>query len=76
MLGVASKKQIARQVGVDRSTVRKVATGEHFAAAEDPDSSRYTRCSACGHLVIFPCRVCATLSFVRVRRKNTLSRLG
>ena len=48
-----SYRSIAKQAGVNRSTVAKLAREQH--AAELPS---YVRCPGCGGLVIMPCLAC------------------
>jgi hypothetical protein len=48
-----TERRIAAQLGVGRRAVAK------FKLRGQP-TSRYSRCPGCGHLVVRPCRICAT----------------
>ena len=61
-----SQRQVARQLGVSRSSVQAIAQGRHTrdvrpAAAEQPWSEPVgplQRCPTCGGRVLMPCLLC------------------
>jgi hypothetical protein len=48
-----SLRAIAREMNVNRDTVRAIDRGEYAQSQQGFD-----RCSVCGHAVLLPCRVC------------------
>jgi hypothetical protein len=63
-----SQRQIARRLAVSRGVVRAIARGERGLHGRDPEEppasgARPTgfasRCSGCGGMVYYPCRLCA-----------------
>jgi hypothetical protein len=59
-----TQREVARRVGVSRSTVHAIANGRRRArsSARPPRSApaeqKYSRCPGCGGLVLQPCRLC------------------
>jgi hypothetical protein len=62
-----NRRKIARRVGVDRSTVDRIACGRHRHLIALPDADNEPverpdepprRCPDCGGLVTMPCRLC------------------
>jgi predicted transcriptional regulator len=52
--------EIARELGIDRSTVQRIARGEHFLQLQiELQNPRYARCSGCGAMTDEqPCKLC------------------
>lgn len=48
--------QIARDLAIDRRSVRRLRDGEHVSQQKGP---RKKRCPGCGGKVLMPCRLCA-----------------
>ena len=75
-----SQRDIARRIGVSRTTVGAIATGkrqeqavEKEAVAEPgPDLlSLPTRCNRCGYKVHLPCQVCRVRGFISKTTQRT-----
>ena len=53
-----SSYRIGAALGIDPTTVQRIARGEHFSQM-DPDKVRWVRCSSCGATADqSPCRLC------------------
>lgn len=64
-------RQIARELGIARSTVSRIASGELLKGSDDPGPKP---CPTCGFTVQQPCQICRARRFVRLILKRDLRR--